>query len=115
MSIIKYLQQRESTIRIKRLNTKIIQNDDVHLEPVQEEPHVGMKKGVLVFSGSAQGDIEESDPLSQSGKIEERGFQGPSMRILLDTSVLVAALVEAHPRHVIALIWLKEAKAGKRK
>ena len=37
------------------------------------------------------------------------------MRILLDTSVLVAALVEAHPRHVRALPWLQETKAGKHK
>lgn len=29
------------------------------------------------------------------------------MRILLDTSVLVAAMVEAHPAHERSLIWLK--------
>lgn len=33
------------------------------------------------------------------------------MRILLDTSVLVAAMVEAHPRHISALPWLQRAKA----
>lgn len=34
------------------------------------------------------------------------------MRILLDTSVLVAAMVEAHPAHVQALPWLQRAKSG---
>ncbi len=34
------------------------------------------------------------------------------MRILLDTSVLVAAMVEAHPAHTKALLWLQEAKDG---
>ena len=34
------------------------------------------------------------------------------MRILLDTSVLVAAMIEAHPAHVQALSWLQRAKAG---
>lgn len=33
------------------------------------------------------------------------------MKILLDTSVLVAALVEPHPQHPRALPWLKKAKA----
>jgi len=32
------------------------------------------------------------------------------MRILLDTSVLVAAMVEAHPAHLQALPWLQKAK-----
>ena len=32
------------------------------------------------------------------------------MRILLDTSILVAAMVEAHPRHTSALPWLQRAK-----
>jgi predicted nucleic acid-binding protein len=34
------------------------------------------------------------------------------MNILLDTSVLVAALVEAHPAHESALPWLQRIKAG---
>jgi predicted nucleic acid-binding protein len=34
------------------------------------------------------------------------------MRVLFDTSVLVAALVQAHPRHSHALPWLQRAKAG---
>lgn len=33
------------------------------------------------------------------------------MRVLLDTSVLVAAVVEAHPMHSVALPWLQRAKA----
>ena len=33
------------------------------------------------------------------------------MRLLLDTSVIVAALVEPHPMHERALAWLKRAKA----
>lgn len=32
------------------------------------------------------------------------------MRVLLDTSVLVAAMVESHPMHVAAYPWLKRAK-----
>ncbi len=32
------------------------------------------------------------------------------MKILFDTSVLVAALVEPHPQHSRALSWLKKAK-----
>jgi predicted nucleic acid-binding protein len=32
------------------------------------------------------------------------------VRILLDTSVLVAAVVEAHPMHSVALPWLQRAK-----
>ena len=32
------------------------------------------------------------------------------MKILLDTSVLVAAIVDAHPNHARALTWLKRAK-----
>ena len=34
------------------------------------------------------------------------------MKVLFDTSVLVAAIVEAHPRHSGAASWLKRAKAG---
>ena len=32
------------------------------------------------------------------------------MKVLLDTSVLVAAMVEAHPAHTLALPWLQKAK-----
>jgi len=35
------------------------------------------------------------------------------MRTLFDTSVLVAALVEQHPKHERALPWLSKAKAHK--
>jgi len=34
------------------------------------------------------------------------------MKVLLDTSVLVAALVRSHPRHAEALPWLARALAG---
>ena len=34
------------------------------------------------------------------------------MKVLLDTSVLVAAMVEAHPHHTRALPWLQRAKCG---
>lgn len=34
------------------------------------------------------------------------------MKILFDTSVLVAAIVEAHPMHSHAFPWLKRAKSG---
>jgi len=34
------------------------------------------------------------------------------MRILLDTSVLVAAMVEAHPAHEQSLAWLKRVTSG---
>jgi len=34
------------------------------------------------------------------------------VRVLFDTSVLVAAIVEAHPRHAGAATWLKRAKSG---
>lgn len=34
------------------------------------------------------------------------------MKVLFDTSVLVAALVQAHPQHARALPWLRQAKAG---
>ncbi|MGD2089831.1 MAG: PIN domain-containing protein [Candidatus Aminicenantes bacterium] len=34
------------------------------------------------------------------------------MKILLDTSVLVAAMVEAHPAHDRALPWMQKVKAG---
>jgi predicted nucleic acid-binding protein len=34
------------------------------------------------------------------------------VRVLLDTSILVAALVRSHPRHGVALPWLARAKAG---
>lgn len=34
------------------------------------------------------------------------------MRVLLDTSVLVAAMVEAHPAHERALPWLQRVEAG---
>lgn len=34
------------------------------------------------------------------------------MRVLFDTSVLVAALLAPHPRHSLALPWLKQAKDG---
>lgn len=35
------------------------------------------------------------------------------MKVLFDTSVLVAAIVEEHPMHAIALPWLQKAKTGK--
>ena len=34
------------------------------------------------------------------------------MKVLFDTSVLVAAIVQPHPMHSRALPWLKRAKAG---
>jgi predicted nucleic acid-binding protein len=33
------------------------------------------------------------------------------VRVLLDTSILVAAVVEAHPMHSVALPWLQRAQA----
>ncbi|MEM8858860.1 MAG: PIN domain-containing protein [Chloroflexota bacterium] len=36
----------------------------------------------------------------------------PIIRVLLDTSVIVAALVESHSNHERAFPWLKRAKAG---
>lgn len=34
------------------------------------------------------------------------------MRVLLDTSVMIAALLPGHPSHVVAAKWLSRAKAG---
>jgi predicted nucleic acid-binding protein len=34
------------------------------------------------------------------------------VKLLLDTSVLVAAIVEAHPLHTAALPWLQRVRAG---
>jgi len=34
------------------------------------------------------------------------------MKTLFDTSVIIAALVEAHPMHQRAFPWLKQAKAN---
>jgi len=34
------------------------------------------------------------------------------MKVLFDTSVLVAAMVVAHPAHARASVWLRKAKAG---
>lgn len=34
------------------------------------------------------------------------------MKVLLDTSVLVAAMVETHPMHECALHWLQRIKDG---
>ena len=33
------------------------------------------------------------------------------MKVLFDTSVIVAALIESHPMHERAFPWLKQAKA----
>lgn len=33
------------------------------------------------------------------------------MKILFDTSVIIAAIVEPHPLHPIAFPWLKRAKS----
>ncbi len=35
------------------------------------------------------------------------------MKALLDSSILVAALVEAHPRHGESVVWLARARQGK--
>jgi predicted nucleic acid-binding protein len=35
------------------------------------------------------------------------------VKILLDTSVLVAGIVKAHPRHALAVPWLQQAKGRK--
>lgn len=35
------------------------------------------------------------------------------MKVLLDTSVLVAAMVESHPDHARAFSWLRQAKQGR--
>jgi predicted nucleic acid-binding protein len=35
------------------------------------------------------------------------------MKVLFDTSVLVASIVSSHTRHARALLWLKRARAGK--
>jgi len=34
------------------------------------------------------------------------------VRVFFDTSVLVAAIVEAHPRHAQAVSWLRRARSG---
>ena len=34
------------------------------------------------------------------------------MKILFDTSVLVAALINSHPRHESAIHWLQQVKLG---
>ena len=34
------------------------------------------------------------------------------MKAVFDTSILVAAMVEAHPKHDLALPWLEKAKSG---
>jgi predicted nucleic acid-binding protein len=34
------------------------------------------------------------------------------VKLLLDTSVLVAAMVETHPDHEVALPWLQQIKDG---
>jgi len=34
------------------------------------------------------------------------------MRVLFDTSVLIAAIVEAHPRHPESFLWLQKCKRG---
>lgn len=34
------------------------------------------------------------------------------MRILFDTSVLVAAMVRTHPAHAVAVTWLQKSKSG---
>lgn len=34
------------------------------------------------------------------------------MKVLFDTSVLVAALIASHPMHALAFPWLKQAHAG---
>lgn len=34
------------------------------------------------------------------------------MKVLLDTSVLVAAMIEAHPAHEKSLLWLQRIKQG---
>jgi len=34
------------------------------------------------------------------------------VRVLLDTSILVAAMVEAHPAHEACLAWLKRVSGG---
>jgi predicted nucleic acid-binding protein len=34
------------------------------------------------------------------------------MKVLFDTSVLVAGLVESHPMHAVAFPWLEKAKGG---
>jgi predicted nucleic acid-binding protein len=33
------------------------------------------------------------------------------MKIFFDTSVLISAMIEAHPRHAVSFPWLKRAKA----
>ena len=54
-----------------------IKDDDqrILLEPVQEEPHVVMKKGVLVFSGAAQGDIEEAIRSHHQERLKREAFR----------------------------------------
>jgi len=34
------------------------------------------------------------------------------MKVLFDTSVLIAAIVEAHPRHPESLLWLRKCQEG---
>jgi len=34
------------------------------------------------------------------------------LKTLFDTSILVAALIEAHPKHNAAFSWLEKAKAS---
>ena len=83
--------------------------EEVILRPVEKEPHFHMKEGVLVFWGAVIGDVVKAVKQHREGRLKRCPSE---MRILFDTSVLVAAMVEPHPMHSHAFPWLARAKSG---
>ena len=53
------------TLRVQEQGLRII------LEPVDEEPHVVMKEGILVFSGCAAGDIVQAVRAHREARVEK--------------------------------------------
>jgi predicted nucleic acid-binding protein len=95
------------------------QDNGIVLKPPDQSTPLKVKDGVLVFTGEAQEDI--TDVVRKQREERARTLTGMNgdadgdewaVKYLFDSSLMVAALVEAHPHHHRAFPWLSRMCAG---
>ena len=84
----------------------------VLLGPRRRKPCPGGKKRLAGFHRERCRRYIRMCPHSSGRAIGGTGIRSRSVKILFDTSVLVAAMVEPHPNHDSAFGWLQRAKAN---
>ena len=53
-------------------------NDEIRLRPVEREPCLTLKGGVLVYTGKASGDVDEAVRAHREGRLKKLGRSSPT-------------------------------------